>query len=96
MYNVLNNSDSSIDQNRNEQNVGFDLNVYANAHRFVWVTNKKIPGADCFMDAIIPLVSIYIEVTKMSVDDNQFDLQDLYLEPIGLAWHGLELQQKVF
>jgi len=48
------------------------------------------------MDAIIPLVSIYIEVTKMSVDDNQFDLQDLYLEPIGLAWHGLELQQKVF
>lgn len=86
MYNVAYNADELMDQNGNEVPNGFDLTVYANAHRFIWVTDKKFLGADVFMDATIPL--LYTDFSVTGFDDDEFGLGDICIEPLGLSWHG--------
>ncbi len=88
MYNVFYTADDSKGPNGNDQNICFDLDVFAVANRFIWVTNKKFLGADFFMDATIPLVYTDISISAAGVDDDEFGLGDICIEPIGLAWHG--------
>jgi len=88
MYNVYYTADEVTDANGNDMNAGFDVDVFATANRFIWVTNKKILGANLFMDATIPLVYTDIAITALGVDDDKFGLGDICIEPFGLAWHG--------
>ena len=90
MYNVLYTADEFPDQNGNKQSIGFDATIYAMANRFIWVTNKKILGADFFMDATIPLVYTDISITATGVNDDKFGLGDINIEPLGLSWHGAQ------
>ncbi len=87
MYNVFYSADETMDENGNEQNIGFDVDVYAMANRFIWVTDKKILGADFFMDTTIPLVYTDISITAAGVDDDEFGVGDIMIEPLGLSWH---------
>ncbi len=88
MYNVFYDADDLMDKDGNELNVDFDVTVFAVANRFIWVTDKKVLGADFFMDAILPLVNTDISINALGLDDREFGLGDIYLEPMGLAWHG--------
>jgi hypothetical protein len=88
MYNVFYNADILMDSDGNELDIGFDLTVYALVNRFVWITNKKILGADYGADVIIPLIYTDIEVSAIGVDDDQFGLGDIAVEPFVLSWHG--------
>lgn len=87
MYNVFYNSDTLTDDNGDNLGVGLDLNVYANAHRFVYVTQKKVLGADFGFNAIIPLIYTDVSIKALGVDEDTFGLGDIYLEPVILGWH---------
>ncbi|WP_449246497.1 SphA family protein [Desulfarculus baarsii] len=86
IYNIFYNADTMIDDNGNESNVGLDLNVFASAHQFTYMTDYKFLGAEFGFDMIVPLVSTNIEIRAAGVDDSQFGIGDLYFEPFVLAW----------
>lgn len=80
MYNVFYSADKNGD--------GFDVNVYAIANRIVWISDIKILGADYGVDMTIPLIYTDIEIEENGVDDDQFGLGDIWIEPLLLSWHG--------
>ncbi|WDP89883.1 MAG: transporter [Desulfobacter sp.] len=88
MYNVFYTADSLMDQNGNDLNNGFEVDVFAMANRFVWVTKTKILGGDYFMDATIPFVYTDFSISAAGIYDDEFGLGDICIEPFGIAWHG--------
>lgn len=88
MYNVFYNADEYTDEDGDSVNIDFDVSVYAMVNRFIWITNKKILGADYGADVIIPLVYTDVEIKGTPVDDDQFGLGDIFVEPFVLSWHG--------
>ncbi len=66
--------------------MNFDLSLFVNAHRFIWVSNHKILGADYAANVIIPVSKVSIELG--AYDDSKFGLGDIWVEPFILAWHG--------
>ncbi len=93
MYNVLYTADALTDDNGDEIDaINFDVSVFANVHRLIWMSNYKIWGADFGADIIIPLINTDIEVKAKGgptlTDDSQFSLGDICLEPFLLSWHG--------
>ncbi len=87
MYNVLVDSDTVTDNNGNERNLGFELQVFAQTHRFVWITDKKIFGADYGMSAIVPIVSTDFKMSAYNLDESELGMGDIFLEPLVLGWH---------
>ena len=69
------------------QPVDFDVYAYANAHRFVFVTDHKIFGGDFSWNFAVPFVGTDLKITNYGVADNSFALGDIYLEPFVLEWH---------
>ncbi|MGE4317764.1 MAG: transporter [Deferribacterales bacterium] len=88
MYNQIYSSDTLKDENGDEIDNGFDLHTFANVHRFVWMTDKKFLGADYGMNIIIPLVSVDIDIDAADISESSFNVGDIILEPVTLAWHG--------
>lgn len=67
--------------------IAFDLNAYANVHRFIHVTNYKIAGADFAWNAVLPLVGIDLEIGAYGVRDSAFRVADINVEPFVIEWH---------
>lgn len=88
MYNYYYDADTMTDKSGNKANIDFDIELYAMANRFLWVTEKTFLGADIFMDVTIPLVSSNLSIGMFDIDDDQAGLGDINLEPFGLSWHG--------
>lgn len=88
MYNAFYRAGTFTDDEGNKLDIDFDVTVFANAHRFIWVTPVKILGADFVIDATIPLIYTDIKVGATGVSDNEFGLGDICVEPFVLAWHG--------
>lgn len=87
-YNAYYAADELVDQNGDEAPVDFNVKVFASAWRFIRVTDYTLWGANFFVDATIPFIYTDIEVGAFGVDDDQFALGDINIEPFGLAWHG--------
>lgn len=88
MYNVYYTADSLTDENGDDLPVGFDLTVFANVHRFIWMYGYQLFGADLGADIVVPLIYTDIEVKAKGVQDDEFELGDICLEPLLMAWHG--------
>jgi hypothetical protein len=88
MYNLFYTADELNDKTGNKLNVNFDVSVFANAHRFIWVSPVKILGADYLFDATLPFIYTDIEVTAAGISDKAFALGDICVEPFALSWHG--------
>jgi hypothetical protein len=88
LYNVFYNADELMDPDGDELPIGFEVSVYAMVNRFVWVTNGTILGGNYFMDVVIPLINTDIEVQAAGIDESEFGLGDINVEPFGIAWHG--------
>jgi hypothetical protein len=86
MYNVFYQADKLKDTDGDTSDVDFDADIFSMVHRLVWVSNKKILGADYFASIIFP--TVYTDIELGPVKDNQFGLGDMGIEPFGLAWHG--------
>jgi len=88
LYNQFYTADTLNDENGNELDVGYDLSVYSLVNRFVWISNVKILGADFGVSLVVPLVRADIEIKSAGIDDQEFGLADIAVEPFVLSWHG--------
>lgn len=84
-YNIYYSTDTLHDNNGNDIPVDLDLEVFASAHQFTYMTEKKILGADFGFDMIIPLVNVDIEM--VGVNESSFGVGDIFIEPFVLGWH---------
>jgi hypothetical protein len=77
------------DDDGNSLNNALDLDVFASAHQFTYITGIKILGADFGFDAVVPFVNTDVKMLTPAgrVDEDTFGIGDLYFEPFALAWH---------
>lgn len=68
--------------------IGFDLTVWATAHRLIYMTHNKVLGADYGMDVIIPTQMTNVRAPGAAMADSKFGIGDLWVEPLLLGWHG--------
>ncbi len=88
VYNTIYNPDTLNDDNGDELEVGFDLDLFATVHRFIHVTKKKIWGADYAWNIIVPVVGKDVEIAALGVKDSKtLSMGDIIIEPVVLAWH---------
>ena len=86
-YNAFYGAEKLMDRKGDELPVNFDVSVYAMANRLIWITDKKILGADFGMDILVPLIRTDLKIGALGLKDNRFQLGDIYLEPFVLSWH---------
>ncbi|MHC4692476.1 MAG: SphA family protein [Planctomycetota bacterium] len=87
LYNVFYRSNDLTDEDGKTIDNGFDLNVFANVHRLIWVTDKKILGGDYFVHAVVPLTYTDFEIDAADIKDNDFGLGDIDFSPLSISWH---------
>ncbi|WP_417346848.1 SphA family protein [Ferrimonas sp.] len=89
LYNTWYNADTLTDNQGNDSGANFDLEVYAQVHRFIYVSDYKILGADWAMNVLVPMKDTSISIQPAGIRDSQsFALGDVVLEPFALFWHG--------
>lgn len=86
-YNIVVHADELTDPDGNDAGIGFDLTVFAQAHRFAYFTQKKLFGADYGMSAVIPIVATDLEINAFDSEDSEIGLGDIFIEPFVLSWH---------
>lgn len=84
-YNLFYFSDRLNDRDGNEIPMDFEAFGYANAIRPVWITPLKVLGGHYGMDVLVPLV--YKDISVPGRSDSQFNLGDIFVEPITWSWH---------
>lgn len=88
MYNTFYEADKLIDNNGDTVPVDFDLNVFAQAHRFVNVTDYKLLGANISYNLIVPVVKKDISITDAFDQSSDFEVSDIIIEPLALFWYN--------
>jgi hypothetical protein len=88
LYNVYYHADEFKDEHGDSVPNDFEASIYAMVNRLVWITNKKMLGANYFMDVVVPLINTDIEIGALGIDDSEFGMGDINIEPFGLVWHG--------
>lgn len=87
MHNVAYSSSSNFDGLGNELDINFDLNVFVNAHRLVYVVGDAFLGANYATNLIVPLINTDISIGAFGIDDKQFGLGDIIFDPLILSWN---------
>ncbi|MCF8070037.1 MAG: transporter [Desulfobacterales bacterium] len=84
MYNAFYQADDVNNSNGDTVIDNLDATVFANVHRFIWVSDDiKFLGGDYGADITVPL--IYKDMGLFNEDN--FGLGDIILEPVLLSWH---------
>jgi len=67
----------------------FNLKVYVQAPRLIWLSDYTILGGTYGMDVLLPIVyqDAKFQLMGGSYNDHNFNLGDLYFAPFLLAWH---------
>ncbi len=77
MYNIFYSADKVMDdKGKKDQNFGIDVNVYAMANQFTYMTDTKILGGDYGFDFIIPLVRTDVSIEFNDEWGNPIHLDD--------------------
>jgi hypothetical protein len=85
-YNLFLSSDRLNDNAGNRATNNFSLFTYANATRFLFVTNKQILGADFSWNFVVPFVYNNIEIGDFGIRDASLTVGDLNVEPFVIEW----------
>ena len=88
LYNAFYTAKTLKDGAGNALPVGFDVTVWAAAHRFIYISPLKFLGADYGCDIIIPTINTNLTVAAAGVNNTRFGLGDIWIEPLLLSWHG--------
>lgn len=89
LYNIWYEADTLTDDKGHDSGADFDLEVYAQVHRFIYVSNYKILGADWAFNVLVPMKDTALSLQPAGIDDSQsFSLGDVVIEPFALFWHG--------
>ena len=76
-----------IDDHGKDSGADFNVSSFAVVPRLIWMTDKKILGADYGMDMLIPFVCVDFELGGVQ-SNNDMCYGDICIEPVDLAWHG--------
>ncbi len=87
MYNSSYHADTINDSGGNASDVGLDLNVFANVHQFVYITQKTFLKGYFGFDTTIPLIHTDLQIEAYGIDSDDFGLGDICIEPFSLSWH---------
>lgn len=87
-FNVYYHADDITDKNGKDLDLGFELDVVGTVNRLIWITDKKILGADFGMDIVVPLLHQDIEFDALGIDHDNTNIGDINVEPLLLSWHG--------
>ena len=87
MYNNYYTASEIMDKNGNDAGIGFDIRALANVNRFVYITEKKVLGADLGGQLLVPLVNVNLEIDAFHLDEEKSGLGDIVVEPLLLGWH---------
>lgn len=63
----------------------FRVKASAAVSRFVWVTDKKILGADYAMHILVPVV--HLDAKMAGLSDKRTGISDITIDPLILGWH---------
>jgi len=63
----------------------FNLKVYVQAPRLIWLSDYTILGGTYGADVLLPIV--YQDLKFQGFSDHNFNLGDIYFAPFLLAWH---------
>ncbi len=63
----------------------FDLTVYVQAPRLIWITKETVLGGSYGADVLVPFV--YQDLAVGSGNWDGFGLGDIFVEPVTLSWH---------
>lgn len=67
----------------------FEIDAYVNAPRLIWMTDKKIFGANYGMDVIVPYA--YMDWSGGGLDNSYSGMGDIQIEPLLLSWQFKQL-----
>lgn len=88
MYNAYYDAGRLRDNDGNRLPVDFQVKVFANVHRLIWVSPVELLGGNLFMDALIPILYTDLEIGAMEIADDRWGMGDPFVEPLGLTWRG--------
>lgn len=84
-YNLFYFSDQLNNRYGDEVPIPFEAFGYANAVRPIWITKWSLLGGAYGMDVLVPF--IYKDIKAAGASDSNFNLGDIFVEPITLSWH---------
>ncbi len=90
VYNMYYTADTTRDNSRDKAPGNFDLDVFAQAHRFVYSSDIEILGGNLLFDLVIPITYTdisYRGIGAASFGENRWGLGDVFIEPILIGWH---------
>ena len=62
--------------------------ITAQMNRLLWMTEKKVLGADYGMEALVPIINTSVRLGMFNVHAQSTGVGDIYLSPMILGWHG--------
>ncbi|WP_245568355.1 SphA family protein [Ferrimonas futtsuensis] len=86
LYNTWYDADTLTDDNGDAQQMDFSLEVFAQAHRFVNVTDTKIFGANWAYNLIVPVIDKEIAIGGAFDAASGLEVGDIVIEPLALFW----------
>lgn len=86
LYNVFYHSDTYRSY-RGSRQVRPDIQNFVMVHRPIWVTDKKILGADYIATILLPLTYADVSIREAQVKDKRWAVGDIAVEPLCLGWH---------
>lgn len=90
LYAVKTNPTKQTDDNGNDKNDNFSLDIFSVVHRFAHVTEKKILGGTYTYQLIVPTAAkdFSVDTPGGTVSDEKgLSVGDITIEPFALSWH---------
>ncbi|WP_246814577.1 SphA family protein [Ferrimonas balearica] len=91
MYNSWYSADTLTGDDGQTKPVDFELDAYAQVHRLIHVTDTKIFGAHYTYNVLVPVIKKQFAMGEALDVSSDFELGDIFIEPIALAWYGEQL-----
>ena len=87
VYNVFYNTHTIKDNHGDQVHLRPDIQDYIMVHRPIWVTKKKILGANYFATLLIPFAYADFKVRETGTSDSRWSYGDICFEFFGLSWN---------
>lgn len=86
MHNIYYSANKFNNADGNDADIDFDLDVFVSAQRFVHVWEDVFLGANYAVNVIVPLMNTNISIGAFNVDDKNFGVGDIIVDPMVLSW----------
>ncbi|WP_245595551.1 SphA family protein [Ferrimonas kyonanensis] len=87
LYNTLYSADTQTNNAGQDSGLDFNLDLFAQVHRFVQVTDTKLFGANWGYNVLIPLIDKELSIEPLGVNDSHsLAMGDIVIEPLSLFW----------